>query len=45
LGFFVRDFGRQKDGFEKQEKWMGKGNKWVEKLIVLGRGATVGLAG
>jgi hypothetical protein len=35
LNFFARDFGRQKDGFEKHKKWLGK-NKWVEKPPAVG---------
>jgi hypothetical protein len=31
LDLFVRDFGQQKNGFEKQNKWFGKGNKWFGK--------------
>jgi hypothetical protein len=36
LDIFVRDFGRQKDGFDKQKKWLGKGEKWFEKPSAVG---------
>jgi hypothetical protein len=28
--------GGKKTGLKSNKKWLGKGNKWVEKLIVLG---------
>jgi hypothetical protein len=34
---FLQEFpGGKKTKFEKHKKWVGKGNKWLEKLNILG---------